>query len=42
MKVVFAVGTSDRKTRQMLILSSVRAPIVGPFTLKGITQSTAH
>jgi hypothetical protein len=40
MKVAFAVGKSDRKTRQMLILSSVRAPIAGPFILKAITQST--
>lgn len=36
MKVAFAVGRCDKKTRSVLLLKYLRAPIAGPFTLKAV------
>lgn len=36
MKTAFAVGRCDRKTRHVVLLKILRAPIEGPFTLKAM------
>jgi hypothetical protein len=36
MKTGFAVGRCDRKTRHIVLLKVLRAPISGPFTLKAL------
>jgi hypothetical protein len=36
MKTTFVVGKSDRRTRLLVILEYVKAPIAGPFSLKAI------
>lgn len=36
MKSAFAVGRCDKKTRRVVLLKVLRAPIAGPFTLKAL------
>ena len=36
MKIAFAIGKCNKKTRSVLLLKYLRAPIIGPFALKAL------
>ena len=36
MKVAFAIGRCDRKSRSLVLLKIQRAPIQGPWTLRAV------
>lgn len=36
MKTGFVVGRCDRKSRRLIIVKTIKAPIVGPFSLKAV------
>ncbi len=38
MKIAFAVGKCNKKTRSVLLLKYQRAPIAGPFALKALVS----
>jgi hypothetical protein len=39
MKKTFVIGRCDKKTRRVLYLEFVKAPIIGPFTLTGFVAN---